>query len=65
MVLVRDVTYAFDDLATACRTESLDGVILALLHLRLVIVLDKTDRFATVDLIRVNRVPTEILNGLD
>ena len=53
------------DITAACTSESFNGKIFAFLHLGLVATLDNRDGFASVDLVRINRVSVQVTNWLD
>lgn len=57
------ITYTLNDTSTPCRPESLDGKVFSLLHLCLIVVRDDLYGFATVYLVEVDRVATEVLDG--
>lgn len=57
------MTYTLNNTATPCRPESLDSEVFSLLHLRLIVVRNYLYRFSAVDLIEVDRVATEVLDG--
>lgn len=57
------ITYTLNNTAAPCRPESLNSEVFSLLHLRLIVVRDDLYGFSAVDLIEVDRVATEVLDG--